>query len=210
MNSTVKTIMFWVFILICLMLLWGVVSRGAGMGKEPEYSYSDLLDKIEAGLVQDVTIQGTELHGHLKATPKEQFHTTIPASKDSLTKELHAAHVNFTLKDPQSNLLLPILFSSEILHEELTDPFLLQQTPVIEEAAERASHLTQRLLAFSRRQVLQPTAIDLNRLVSGTLSTLSRTLGDSIAVAFHAGDRLWPAIVDGSQMENAIVNENCL
>jgi cell division protease FtsH len=110
-NSTVKTIMFWVFILICLMLLWGVVSRGAGMGKEPEYSYSDLLDKIEAGLVQDVTIQGTELHGHLKATPKEQFHTTIPASTDSLTKELHAAHVNFTLKDPQSNLLLPILFN---------------------------------------------------------------------------------------------------
>jgi cell division protease FtsH len=110
-NSTVKTIMFWVFILICLMLLWGVVSRGAGMGKEPEYSYSDLLDKIEAGLVQDVTIQGTELHGHLKATPKEQFHTTIPGSSDSLTKDLHANKVNFTYKDPQSNLLLPILFN---------------------------------------------------------------------------------------------------
>jgi len=110
-NSTVKTIMFWVFILICLMLLWGVVSRGAGMGKEPEYSYSDLLDKIEAGLVQDVTIQGTELHGHLKATPKEQFHVTMPNSTDSLTKELHSAHVNTTFKDPQSNLLLPILFN---------------------------------------------------------------------------------------------------
>jgi cell division protease FtsH len=103
--------MFWVFILICLMLLWGVVSRGAGMGKEPEYSYSDLLDKIEAGLVQDVTIQGTELHGHLKATPKEQFHVTMPNSTDSLTKELHSAHVNTTFKDPQSNLLLPILFN---------------------------------------------------------------------------------------------------
>jgi cell division protease FtsH len=110
-NSTVKTIMFWVFILICLMLLWGVVSRGAGMGKEPEYSYSDLLDKIEAGLVQDVTIQGTELHGHLKATPKEQFHVTMPNSTDSLTKELHTSHVNTTFKDPQSNLLLPILFN---------------------------------------------------------------------------------------------------
>jgi cell division protease FtsH len=110
-NSTVKTIMFWVFILICLMLLWGVVSRGTGMGKEPEYSYSDLLDKIEAGQVQDVTIQGTELHGHLKATPKEQFHVTIPANTDSLTKDLHANKVNTTLKDPQSNLLLPILFN---------------------------------------------------------------------------------------------------
>ena len=83
MNSTVKTIMFWVFILICLMMLWAVVSRGTGVGKEPEYSYSELLDKVQAGQVQDVTIQGTELHGHLKATPKEQFHTTIPASTDS-------------------------------------------------------------------------------------------------------------------------------
>ncbi len=111
MNSTVKTIMFWVFILICLMLLWGVVSRGAGVGKEPEFSYSELLDKVQAGLVQDVTIQGTELHGHLKATPKEQFHTTIPANTDSLTKELTSAKVNTNFKDPQSNLLLPILFN---------------------------------------------------------------------------------------------------
>ncbi len=104
--------MFWVFILICLMLLWGVVSRGTSIGgKEPEYSYSDLLDKIEAGQVQDVTIQGTELHGHLKANPKEQFHTTIPAAIDSLTKDLHTYKVNTTLKDPQSNLLLPILFN---------------------------------------------------------------------------------------------------
>jgi len=103
--------MFWVFILICLMLLWGVVSRGAGVGKEPEFSYSELLDKVQAGLVQDVTIQGTELHGHLKATPKEQFHTTIPANTDSLTKELTGAKVNTNFKDPQSNLLLPILFN---------------------------------------------------------------------------------------------------
>ncbi len=103
--------MFWVFILICLMLLWGVVSRGAGVGKEPEYSYSELLDKVQAGLVQDVTIQGTELHGHLKASPKEQFHTMIPANADSLTKELTSAKVNVNFKDPQSNLLLPILFN---------------------------------------------------------------------------------------------------
>ncbi len=111
MNSTVKTILFWVFILICLLLLWGVVSKGAGVGKEPEYSYSELLDKVQAGLVQDVTIQGTELHGHLKATPKEQFHTTIPTNNDSLTKDLQASKVSINFKNPDSNLLLPILFN---------------------------------------------------------------------------------------------------
>jgi cell division protease FtsH len=104
--------MFWVFILICLMLLWGVVQRGTNMGgKDAEVSYSDLLDKIDAQLVQDVTLQGTELHGHLKATPKDQFHTTIPQSTDTLIQKLHAAKVSFSLKDPQSNILLPLLFN---------------------------------------------------------------------------------------------------
>jgi cell division protease FtsH len=110
-NSTVKTIIFWVFILICLMLLWGVVSRGANMGKDTEIGYSDLMDKIDAGQVQDASIQGTELRGHLKGS-KDQFHTTISAnSTDSLTKELRQYKVNFTIKDQSSNLPLQVLFN---------------------------------------------------------------------------------------------------
>ncbi len=111
MNSTVKTVMFWVFILICLMLLWGVVQRGTNMGKDTEVPYSELLDKIDAQQVQDVTIQGTELHGHMKASPKEQFHTTIPQSTDTLIKELHDNKVAFQLKDQQSNILIPLLIN---------------------------------------------------------------------------------------------------
>jgi cell division protease FtsH len=98
-NSTVKTIMFWVFILVCLMLLWTVVQRGSSMGKAQEIGYSDLLDKIEAGQVQDATIQGTEVHGHLKGA-KDEFHTTISTNNvDSLTKELRASKVTFNIKD---------------------------------------------------------------------------------------------------------------
>ncbi|MGA2673302.1 MAG: ATP-dependent zinc metalloprotease FtsH [Terracidiphilus sp.] len=113
MNSTVKTLIFWVFILICLMLLWGVVQRGGSMGKPTDIGYSDLLDKIEATptQVQDVTIQGTELTGHLKNS-KDEFHTKISAnSTDSLTKELHAAKISFSIKEPQNNLLIPILIN---------------------------------------------------------------------------------------------------
>jgi cell division protease FtsH len=103
--------MFWVFILICLMLLWGVVSRGANMGKDTEIGYSDLMDKIDAGQLQDASIQGTELRGHLKGS-KDQFHTTISAnSTDSLTKELRQYKVNFTIKDQSSNLPLQVLFN---------------------------------------------------------------------------------------------------
>jgi len=111
-NSTVKTIMFWVFILICLVLLWGVVQKGAGMGaKDTEIPYSELYDKVQQALVQDATIQGTDLRGHMKATPKEQFHTSVGDQHEDLEKAMLAAHVNFSKKDAQSNLLLPILFN---------------------------------------------------------------------------------------------------
>jgi len=104
--------MFWVFILICLVLLWGVVQKGAGMGaKDTEIPYSELFDKVQNGMVQDAAIQGTDLRGHMKATPKEQFHTTVGEHYDDLEKAMLAAHVNFGKKDAQSNLLLPILFN---------------------------------------------------------------------------------------------------
>jgi cell division protease FtsH len=110
-NSTVKTIMFWAVILACLVLLWSVVQKGAGMGKDNETGYSDLLDKIDAQQVSDVTIQGTDLRGHLKSNPKDQFHTTIPNSTDALIQKMSTNKVRFTIKDPQNNLLLPILFN---------------------------------------------------------------------------------------------------
>ncbi|HTH42249.1 MAG TPA: ATP-dependent zinc metalloprotease FtsH [Terracidiphilus sp.] len=111
MNSSVKTIMFWVFILICLLMLWAVVNKSATMGKDAEIPYSDLFDKVQNQQVQDATIQGNELHGHLKASPKDQFHTTLPANYDDLDKAMRAAHVNFSIKEPQSNILLPLLFN---------------------------------------------------------------------------------------------------
>ena len=92
MNSTVKTIMFWVCILACLMVLITWVQKGA-TGKDVEIKYSDLFDKVQQGQVLDAEIQDRELHGHLKATPKEQFHTTVPADYGELDKAMRAAHV---------------------------------------------------------------------------------------------------------------------
>ncbi len=103
--------MFWVFILICLMLLWGVVQRGTSMGKDAEITYSDLFDKVQSGAVQDAAIEGNELHGHLRANPKDQFHTTIPANYQELEKAMRAAKVNLAIKSPQNSILLPILFN---------------------------------------------------------------------------------------------------
>jgi PAS domain S-box-containing protein len=72
--------------------------------------------------------------------------------------------------------------------------------------AERAATLTQRLLAFGRRQPLSPTALDVNRLVAGMSDLLRRTLGEAISVEIVLGGGLWRTIADANQLENALLN----
>jgi cell division protease FtsH len=102
--------MFWVFILVCLLLLLNVVTKNQSSGKDTEISYSELFSKVQNNQVQDASIQGNELHGHLKGT-KDQFHTTLPAEYGDLDKAMRSAGVNFGIKEPQNNMLLPILFN---------------------------------------------------------------------------------------------------
>jgi signal transduction histidine kinase/CheY-like chemotaxis protein len=72
--------------------------------------------------------------------------------------------------------------------------------------ARRAASLTQRLLAFSRQQVLAPHQVDLNRLVRGLSDMLTRTVDETISIETIQASGLWPTFVDPSQLENAIVN----
>jgi len=72
--------------------------------------------------------------------------------------------------------------------------------------ARGAAQLTHRLLAFSRRQALEPARLDLNRLVSGMLDMLKRTLGSQIEVEAVLGGGLWPTLADANQLENVLLN----
>jgi signal transduction histidine kinase/CheY-like chemotaxis protein len=71
---------------------------------------------------------------------------------------------------------------------------------------ERASALTRQLLAFARRQPLEPTRIDVNKLVAGMSELLRRTLGEAISVETVLAGGLWPTFADANQLESAIVN----
>jgi len=73
-------------------------------------------------------------------------------------------------------------------------------------AAKRAAALTHRLLAFSRRQTLDPRPTDVNGLIQGMTELIQRTVGPGIAVDTLATRDLWPTLVDASQLENALLN----
>ncbi|MBX9458413.1 MAG: PAS domain S-box protein [Rhizobium sp.] len=73
-------------------------------------------------------------------------------------------------------------------------------------AAKRAAGLTQRLLAFSRRQTLDPKPINLNTLTSGMLDLINRSVGPEIEVETAGAAGLWNTCVDAGQLENALLN----
>ena len=72
--------------------------------------------------------------------------------------------------------------------------------------AQRAATLTQRLLAFSRRQPLAPKPVDINKLVDGMSDLMRRTLGETVTIETHLADGLWIVEVDANQLENALLN----
>lgn len=74
------------------------------------------------------------------------------------------------------------------------------------QATDRASSLTRQLLAFSRRQVIEPIRIDLNELIRQTQRMLDRLLGEDIAIKSSLDASLWPVEVDPSQLEQVLLN----
>jgi PAS domain S-box-containing protein len=73
-------------------------------------------------------------------------------------------------------------------------------------AAERGASLVQRLLAYSRKQALAPTELDLNGLATGIEDLLRRTLGEDVDVELTLAPQLWTAMADRGQVENALIN----
>ena len=72
--------------------------------------------------------------------------------------------------------------------------------------AQRAAALTSRLLAFSRRQPLDPKPLDVNRFLTGVAEFLQRSLGETVDIEVVGSAGLWPIEVDANQLEIAIVN----
>ncbi|MDB5577877.1 MAG: hybrid sensor histidine kinase/response regulator, partial [Bradyrhizobium sp.] len=106
-----------------------------------------------------------------------------------------------------NNILTVITGTIGILAEAVAhDPQLVAITNMIDEAAERGADLTRHLLAFARKQPLQPREVDVNALVLETAKLLRPTLGEQIEIAPLLAADTWMALVDPSQLTTAILN----
>ena len=106
-----------------------------------------------------------------------------------------------------NNLLTVIVGNAEFLSERLhMSPDLQKLADAVVQAGERGAELTRRLLAFGRRQTLQPSELDCNKLAEGLRKLLRRTLAEDIDIRMLLEPRISTAYADPGQLENAIIN----
>jgi len=106
-----------------------------------------------------------------------------------------------------NNILTVITGTIDILVAGVADrPVLAHIARMIDEAATRGADLTRQLLAFARKQPLQPRVTDINALAVETASLLRPTLGQQIEIESMLEDDAWPAMIDGTQLSTALLN----
>jgi PAS domain S-box-containing protein len=106
-----------------------------------------------------------------------------------------------------NNILTVITGTIGILADAVADdPQLSAIAKMIDDAAERGASLTKHLLAFARKQPLQPREIDINTLVVETIKLLRPTLGEQIQINPQLAADAWPALVDPNQLTSAVLN----
>jgi PAS domain S-box-containing protein len=106
-----------------------------------------------------------------------------------------------------NNMLSVVIGNLDLLHSAIDgNERAERRVRMAMEGAQRCADLTQRLLAFSRRQALQTSVLDVNALMPGVLELLRRTIGEDIEIHLRGADGVWPIKVDRSQLEAALLN----
>ncbi len=106
-----------------------------------------------------------------------------------------------------NNLLAIIVGNLDLLREiRQGDPVTDELARDALESALRGADLTRRLLAFARRQPLQPERADINELIGGIVKLLARTLGENISIDLALAPDVWPVLIDRGQFEAVIAN----
>ena len=107
-----------------------------------------------------------------------------------------------------NNMLAIVIGSLDIARRRLPTDIdrALAYIDNAQEGARRAASLTARLLAFSRRQPLEPEPVDANRLIAGMSELIRRTIGETLRVETVGAGGVWRTYVDAGQLENALLN----
>jgi len=102
-NSTVKTVLFWLLIGVSALLLWEVVKGARDGQKDKDMTFSEFMANVDQSKVRDITVDGMQVKG--KLTDNTGFHTTVPANYPDMIKKLQEKGVVMTFRDMNSGSL---------------------------------------------------------------------------------------------------------
>jgi PAS domain S-box-containing protein len=169
-----------------------------------------------AGVVVDAIHDGGALVGFAKITrdltERREAQLQLEQAREQLfqAQKMEAVgQLTGGLAHDFNNLLTGITGSLELLQTRLAQGRLgdlERHVLAAQGAARRAAALTQRLLAFARRQTLDPKPTDVNRLVAGMEELVRRTMGPAVEIEVVGAAGLWAALVDPNQLEGALLN----
>ncbi len=200
-----------------------------GIDPNSTRAFTALLDKIRSGqVVKGETLKGRRtdgaaidlrVSGAAAHNDDGTLRSTILVIQDeternSLERQfLHAQKMEAIgqltggIAHDFNNLLGIMIGNLDLAREQLGGaPETLQMVSAALEAGLKGADLNKRLLAFSRRQALQPEAVDVNLAISAMVTLLRRSLGENVRINLACGDKIWPVKVDPVQLETAVVN----
>ncbi len=182
------------------------LARAALRARRRQYDARTRLDEIRRG-EQALRELAADLERRVEQRTRELM-ATEEALRQSQKMEA-VGQLTGGLAHDFNNLLTGISGSLQLMQTRLSQGRVSELDRYItaaDGAARRAASLTHRLLAFSRRQTLDPTPTNINRLIAGLEELIRRTVGPSIQVEVVGAAGLWTALVDRNQLENALLN----
>lgn len=164
--------------------------------------------EITARKLADARLQ--ELNEHLESRVLEEVaeRTRVEDALRQSQKMEAVGQLTGGIAHDFNNMLATVIGPLDLLAMRMgdSDPRAKRYIDMAIDGATRAAQLTQRLLAFSRQQPLQPVPLDVNRLIAGMSDLLVHSLGSNIRLETVLAAQVWCTFADANQLENVILN----
>jgi len=186
---------------------WVSVVETSLRGRRRQYECRRLNEELESR-VQERTAELAAANRQLLAQIEER--ERVEATLRQMQRLEAVGQLTSGVAHDFNNLLTVVLGNISFLEKGLAahgvDGKLAQRLGYMRTAAERGAKLTDQLLSFSRRQRLEPKALDLNQTVAGMRDLLQSTMGGTIRIDTKLSHGLWTAMADPTQLELAVLN----
>jgi signal transduction histidine kinase/CheY-like chemotaxis protein len=180
------------------------IARSALRGRRRQYDARARLESLAASQ-EELKEANETLEGRVEARTRE--HEAALAQLHEAQKLETLGQLTGGVAHDFNNLLTPIIGSLDLLRRKVSpDDTSHRQIDMAMQAASRAATLVQRLLAFARRQDLQPRSVDIVSLLRGMQDLIRKSVGAMVEVEMDYPEALPPARIDPNQLELAILN----